>query len=142
VDLALVARSAPVSLLELPPVLGGAGGDLLGFASVGRSSQPRRRRRAVLSHEHVAASSSVQLLEGGLVATTVAAPSCRRPSCLPCSSGSIPVSSSSPSSFCALAMVAWPASQACLPMLLLRHAVAVALLKPVLLLLLCLSLCC
>jgi hypothetical protein len=98
----------------------------------------------VLGHEHVAASSSVQLLEGGLVATTVAAPSCRCPGCLPCSSGSIPVSSSSPSSFCALAMVAWPASQACLPMLLLRHAVAVAvaLLKPVLLLLLCLSLCC
>jgi hypothetical protein len=97
VDLALVARSAPVSLLELPPMLGGAGGDLLGFASVGRPPQPRRRCRAVLGHEHVAASSSVQLLEGGLVATTVAVPSCRRPGRLPCSSGSIPVSSSSPS---------------------------------------------
>jgi hypothetical protein len=32
----------------------------------------------VLGHEHVAASSSVQLLEGGLVAITVAAPPCRR----------------------------------------------------------------
>jgi hypothetical protein len=95
----------------------------------------------VLGHEHVVASSSVQLLEGGLVATTVATPLCRRPGRLPCSSGSIPVSSYSPSSFCALAMVAWPASQACLPMPLLRHAIVVALLKLVLLLLLCLSLC-
>jgi hypothetical protein len=41
-----------------------------------------------------------------------------------------------PPCFCALAMVAWPASQACLPMLLLCHAVVVAQLKLVLLLLL------
>jgi hypothetical protein len=51
--------------------------------------------------------------------------------------------SSSPPSFCVLTMVAWPASQACSPMLLLCHAVAAALLKLVLLLLLfCSSLCC
>jgi hypothetical protein len=48
VDLALVARSAPVSLLELLPVLACSGGDLLGSASVGRPPQPRRRRCAVL----------------------------------------------------------------------------------------------
>jgi hypothetical protein len=51
----------------------------------------------VLGHEHVAASSSVQLLEGGLAATTVAAPSCRCHGLPPCSSVSIPVSSPSPS---------------------------------------------
>jgi hypothetical protein len=92
VDLALVARSAPVSLLELLPVLGCAGGDLLGSASVGRPPQPRCRRRVVLGHEHVAAASSVQLLEGGLVATTVAAPPCRRHGLPSCSSMSTPVS--------------------------------------------------
>jgi hypothetical protein len=87
-----MARSTPVSLLELLPVLGCAGSDLLGSASVGRPPQPRRRRRAVLVHEHVAASSSVQLLEGGLVATTMAAPPCRRHGLPSCSSVSTPVS--------------------------------------------------
>jgi hypothetical protein len=96
-----------------------------------------------LVREHDAASSPVQLLDGGLAATTEAAPLCRHPGLLPCSSGSTPVSSSSPPSFWVLTLVAWPASQACLPILLLCHAVAVALLKLVLLLLLfCLSLCC
>jgi hypothetical protein len=46
----------------------------------------------VLGHEHIAASSSVQLLEGGLVATTVAAPPCRRHGLPSCSSVSTPVS--------------------------------------------------
>jgi hypothetical protein len=46
----------------------------------------------VLGHEHIAASSPVQLLEGGLVATTVAAPLCRRPGLPSCSSVSTPVS--------------------------------------------------
>jgi hypothetical protein len=130
VDLALVARSAPVSLLELLPVLGCAGGDLLGSASVGRPPQPRRCRRAVLGHEHVAASSSVQLLEGGLVATTVAAPPCRRHGLPSCSSVSTPVSSSPPSpSFCACSW--WPGQRA-------RHACLCC----AMLLLLCSLLCC
>jgi hypothetical protein len=92
VDLALVAQSAPVSLPKLLPGLGGADGGLLGSALVGRPLEPRRRRRAVLGHEHAVASSPVQLLEGGLVATTVAAPPCRRHGHPSCSSVSTPVS--------------------------------------------------
>jgi hypothetical protein len=123
VDLALVVQSAPVSLLELLPVLGGAGGDLLGSASVGRPPQPRRHGRAVLGHEHVVASSSVQLLEGGLVTTTVAAPPCRRHGLPLCSSVSTPVSLLLLLLLASvLLLVAWPATQACLPML--RYAVA------------------
>jgi hypothetical protein len=88
-----------------------------------------------LGREHDVAPSSVQPLDGGLAATTVAAPSCRHNGLRSCSLVSTPVSSTPPC-FCVLAMVAWPASQACLPMLLLCHAVAIVLLKLVLLLLL------
>jgi hypothetical protein len=120
VDLALVARSAPVSLLELLPVLGGAGGGLLGSASVGRPPQPRRRRRAVLGHEHIAASSPVQLLEGGLVATTMDVPPPWSFVVLLCEHTS--ESSPPPPSFCACSW--WPGQRArhvclCYAMLLL-----------------------
>jgi hypothetical protein len=45
-----------------------------------------------LGREHDAAPSPVQPLDGGLAATTVAAPSCRRHGLLPCSSVTTPVS--------------------------------------------------
>jgi hypothetical protein len=48
VDLALVARSAPASLLELPLVLACSGDDLLVSAPVGWPPQPRRLRCAML----------------------------------------------------------------------------------------------
>jgi hypothetical protein len=135
VDLALVVQSAPVSLLELLPVLGCAGGDLLGSTSVGRPPQPRHRRRAVLGHEHVATSSSVQLLEGGLVAKTVAALPCRRHGLPPCSSVSTPVSSSPPPppSFCACSW--WPGQRA-------RHACLCCAMLLLLCSLLCYDCCC
>jgi hypothetical protein len=83
------------ALLELMPSLYGACGALLVAALVGWLLQPRHRRRAVLGRSAVSTvppPSLVQLLDGGLAATTEAAPSCRRPSLLPCSSGSTPVS--------------------------------------------------
>jgi hypothetical protein len=70
----------------------------------------------------------VQLPAGGLAATTVAAPSCRRHGLPPCSSVSIPVSSPSPS-FCARSW--WPGQRA-------RHACLCC----AMLLLLCSLLCC
>jgi hypothetical protein len=50
-----------------------------------------------LGREHGAAPSLVQPQDGGLAAATMAAPSCRRPGLLPCSSVSTPVSSFSSS---------------------------------------------
>jgi hypothetical protein len=52
-----------------------------------------------LGHKHDAASLPSQLLDGGLAATTMAAPSCCRHGLLPCSSVSTPVSSCSSSLF-------------------------------------------
>jgi hypothetical protein len=83
------------ALLELLSSLPDACGALLVTASVGRLLQPRRRRRAVLGRSAVSTvppPSPVQLLDDGLAATTEAAPSCRCPGLLPCSSGSTPVS--------------------------------------------------
>jgi hypothetical protein len=87
----LLRRALP----ELLSSLYGACGALLVTASVGRLLQPRRRRRAVLGRSAMSTMpppSPVQLLDGGLAATTEAVPSCRRPGLLPCASGSTPVS--------------------------------------------------
>jgi hypothetical protein len=122
VDLALAARSAPASLAGASALASGCLRWLFIAASVGwqpatPTSSPCCARP--LGHEHDAAPSPSQPLDGGLVATTVAAPSCCRHGLLPCSSVHPPVSFFSSPCLSVLATVAWPASQACLPMLLL-----------------------
>jgi hypothetical protein len=106
VDLALAAWSAPASLagaFALAPRclrwLSIAAS--VGWQSATPTSPPCCAR--LLGHKHDAAPLPSQPLNGGLVATTVAAPSCRRHGLLPCSSVSTPVSSYS---FSLLAMVA------------------------------------
>jgi hypothetical protein len=95
--------------LELPPELLGACSGSSSPCRLDGSLQPRRRLQCCarpLGREHDVAPLPSQPLDGGLSATTMAAPSCRRHGLLPCSLVSPPVSFFSSPCFCVLAMVA------------------------------------
>jgi hypothetical protein len=130
VDLALAAWSAPAGPAWASALASRCLRWLFVASSVGRQpTTPTSPPGVVLGRSAVSTMPPPlpsQPLDGGLPATTVAAPMRRRHGPLPRSFVSSPVSSFSSPCFYVHAMVAWPASQACLPMLLMCHAWACA----------------